>query len=81
MKLSVVYLLDIFMKLNQLIYKKKTISPFDRSTRDETNLPHIPDGIDVSVGQDRSQVRIPIFGRLLLFDTFGKPDWIIEKCW
>lgn len=28
-----------------------------------TNLPQIPDGIDVCVGEDRSKVRLPIFGK------------------
>lgn len=26
-------------------------------------LPEIPDGVDVVVGEDRNQIRIPIFGK------------------
>ena len=54
----------IIWDLNPNYYNKNC----DRSMKDETNLPQIPDGIDVIVGQDRSQVRIPIFGRLFMLD-------------
>lgn len=29
----------------------------------EMNLPNIPDGVEVRVGDDRNKVRLPIFGK------------------